>query len=183
MSLTRWFDRLSEASTRGLARRTSRRSMMSRLGTLLVGGALLPTLPVARADGKDGARMPPLDSEIDGPAGDPKSCEYWRYCGIDGNACACCGGSVTSCPPGTELSPIAWIGTCLNPVDQRHYIISYNDCCGTSFCGRCFCTRNEGDKPVYIPPKSNDITWCFGTSSQVYNCTMAAVIGVSERTG
>jgi len=180
MGLSRSFQKWSENSARKLARHTSRRSFITRLGTLLVGGAVLPLLPVARASGAS-ERMPPEDSKIEGAEGDPTKCEYWRYCGIDGNACACCGGSETSCPPGTELSTVAWIGTCKNPVDNRHYIISYNDCCGTANCGRCFCTRNEGDKPVYLPPKSNDITWCFGTKTNVYNCTMAAVIGVSKK--
>src|SRR5438045_5475538 len=30
----------------------------------------------------------------------------------DGFLCACCGGSSSSCPPGTAVSPITWIGTC-----------------------------------------------------------------------
>ena len=60
------------------------------------------------------------------------------------------------------MSPLTWIGTCRNPVDGKHYVISYNDCCGKNACGRCFCHRNEGDKPVYVPPKSNDIDWCMG---------------------
>ena len=180
MSLSNWFQNWSERSVRNLAQRTSRRSFLTRVGTILVGASAFPLLPVARAS-NDSKRMPPYDNEIEGAKGDPTSCDYWRYCGIDGNACACCGGSVSSCPPGTELSTVAWIGTCLNPVDGRNYIISYNDCCGTANCGRCFCTRNEDDKPVYLPPKSNDITWCFGTRTNVYNCTMAAVIGVSEK--
>ncbi len=171
--IDRWF----EISSREIARRTSRRSFLTRLGMVLVGAGVLPLLPVARAASSE--RMPE-DTLIDGPEGDPTDCEYWRYCAIDGAACACCGGTVSSCPPGTELSPIAWIGTCRNPVDGRDYIISYNDCCGKNSCHRCECTRNEGDKPVYIPSRSNDITWCFSTSSNVYHCTMAAVLGVAE---
>ena len=85
--------------------------------------------------------------------GDPLSCDYWRHCAIDGYLCGCCGGSVNSCPPGTEISPVSWIGTCTNPVDGNNYVISYNDCCGKSTCGRCFCNTNEGDKPVYIPSR------------------------------
>ncbi len=23
---------------------------------------------------------------------DETKCDYWRYCGVDGNLCACCGG-------------------------------------------------------------------------------------------
>ena len=42
-----------------------------------------------------------------------------------------------------EPVPLTWIGTCLNPADGVHYIISYNDCCGKTSCGRCLCNRNE----------------------------------------
>jgi len=167
--LDRWF----EVSTRQVAQRTSRRSFMSRLGVLLLGGSVLPLLPVARASATDD--LP--DEGLMGKEGDPKRCEYWRHCAIDGSPCSCCGGSQTACPPGTELSAITWIGTCRNPGDGKDYIISYNDCCGKSSCGRCMCFRSEGDKPVYLPQKSNDINWCQGTNSNVYHCTIAAVIG------
>ena len=169
-------DRWVEHSTRRVAQQSSRRSFLGRIGGLLAGGAALPLLPVARA--ADGARAAaPDESALDGPAGDPTSCEYWRHCGIDGFPCACCGGSETTCPPGTELSAITWIGTCHNPGDGKDYIVSYNDCCGKSPCGRCLCNRNEGDRPIYVPQKANDINWCQGTQSNVYHCTIAAVIG------
>ncbi len=77
------------------------------------------------------------------------------------------------------MSPITWLGTCRNPVDGKEYVISYNDCCGKSICGRCFCKRNEGDKPVYYTHKSNDINWCMGRVGVVYNSTTAIVVGVA----
>jgi methylamine dehydrogenase light chain len=86
---------------------------------------------------------------------------------------------MNSCPPGTEPSPVTWIGTCRNEADGRDYVISYNDCCGKSACGRCTCTRNEGDRPVYQPSKSNDINWCLGTTTNVYHCSTAVVIGLA----
>ena len=46
------------------------------------------------------------------------------------------------------------------PPTASDYVISYNDCCGKDFCGRCICNRNEGDKPAYITPRANDINWC-----------------------
>src|SRR5207249_3457799 len=134
----RWLDRLCEGVTRALARRTSRRSFLTRLGTALAGTAALPLLPVARADEHPAV---PDDAALHGEVGDPKSCNYWRHCAIDGFLCACCGGSQNTCPPGTEMSPLTWIGTCRNPGDGKDYIISYNDCCGQSLCMRCRCTR------------------------------------------
>jgi len=156
-------------STRFSARTLSRRSLITRLGQILVGTALVPVLPVARAS------SPKLEvAEI----GDPNSCDYWRYCAIDGFLCSCCGGTSSSCPPGAEPSPVTWVGTCENPADGKRYIISYNDCCGKATCGKCFCNRNEGDKPVYYPPKSNDINWCIGTNSNAYHCSTAVVVGL-----
>ena len=57
----------------------------------------------------------------------------------------------------------------------------YNDCCGKGFCGRCLCNRNEGEKPVYIVPKNNDINWCVGAKSTAYHCSTAIVLGVASR--
>jgi methylamine dehydrogenase light chain len=174
-SIDQWF----EARTRGVARGSGRRSFLARFGALLVGGAALPLLPVARAagGGDAGPRVPAPNESIDGPVGDPKSCEYWRHCAIDGSPCACCGGSAIACPPGTEVSPVTWVGTCRNPVDGKDYLISYNDCCGKTFCGRCMCNRNEGERPDYHWYRNNDINWCAGAKSQVYNCSIAVVLG------
>lgn len=171
MSKRSFLDQLSEEATRNLARRTSRRSLFARFGTLLAGAATLPLLPVARA----AAAAPATDAASD----DPLSCEYWRHCAVDGFLCGCCGGSSTQCPPGTEKSPVTWIGTCTNPNDDKAYIISYNDCCGEASCGRCFCHNNEGDTPVYMPTRSNDINWCLGTTSVAYHCSLSVVIGTA----
>lgn len=163
-----WLDQWTERRLRGIAQRSSRRSFLGRLGGLLAGAATLPLLPVAR-----GADKAP-------ESGDPTSCDYWRYCATDGFLCACCGGTASSCPPGTEMSPITWIGTCTNPVDNAAYVISYNDCCGKSACGNCACTRNEGDRPIYQPQLNNEYNWCLGTEHQTYNCSVARVIGKAD---
>ena len=42
-------DRMTQSASRRLARRTSRRSFIRRLGGWATGAALLPLLPVARA--------------------------------------------------------------------------------------------------------------------------------------
>jgi len=180
--VTWWLDRFVERGARDLAKRTSRRSFLARLGTALVGGASLPLLPVARAAEGNPARVPvPDDSKLTGDVGDPKSCNYWRHCAIDGFLCACCGGTQSACPPGTEMSPITWIGTCRNPGDGKDYVISYNDCCGASLCMRCRCTRTEGERPVYYTSKNNDLLWCFGTKSRAVHCSVAVVIGVATK--
>ena len=168
------FDAILEKTSRGLAKRTSRRGWLAALGTLVAGGAVLPLLPMARAAAPESSGTGGVPE-----SGDPLSCDYWRYCAIDGFLCGCCGGSASACPAGTQMSPITWVGTCRNPVDGRSYVISYNDCCGKTACGHCMCNRNEGDRPMYRPDKNNDINWCLGTDSSVYHCSTAVVIGLS----
>ena len=162
------FDRLFEDSARGVARRISRRSSLAQLGQLLVGAALVPVLPVNRV-----AHATSHDP------GDPTQCDYWRYCGFDGFLCSCCGGTVSQCPPGTSVSNVTWIGTCLNPADNKNYIISYNDCCGRGSCGQCLCNTNQGETPVYRPQLNNDIVWCFGAENMSCHCTIGAVLGAA----
>jgi methylamine dehydrogenase light chain len=169
-------DALIERIARGVARRTSRRRFLGSIGAALFGAAVVPLLPVAR-----GESPPPGHRDPDKDPGDPQSCEYWRHCAIDGFLCSCCGGSVHSCPPGTEPSAITWVGTCHNPGDGHDYIVSYNDCCGKSECGRCLCNRNEGDKPLYVPFKSNDYNWCAGSKTGIaYHCSTARIVGVAK---
>lgn len=174
----KWLDDIAEESTRAVARRSSRRSLLGRLAATLVGASALPLLPVER-----GAAAEPNTSDPGAPreTGDPTTCEYWRYCGIDGFLCSCCGGSYTSCPPGTEAAVVTWIGTCHNPADGKDYILSYNDCCGKSSCGRCLCNRNEGDTPLYEPFLSNDYNWCVGSKADIaYHCTVSRVVGLAR---
>lgn len=172
-------DRLAERLSRDLARRTSRRSLLTRLGALLVASPVFPLLPVARA-----LAQPPgrglSDFERNAQTKDDKRCDYWRYCAIDGWLCSCCGGGVHTCPPGSEPSPTAWIGTCLNPDDGRSYLIAYRDCCGKGLCTTgegCRCNATDRELPVYRAQSDNDILWCFGTTSMSYHCSTSALIG------
>ena len=175
------FDKFVERSARKLAHNTSRRSLLTRLGAVVAGTATIPLLPVARASAAEGG-YPGVGKQTTGnpqDPGDPASCDYWRYCAISGFLCACCGGSANTCPAGSEMSPITWIGTCQNPADGRSYIISYNDCCGAPECSRCACNRNEGDRPMVRPQASNDINWCLGTTNISYTCSTAIIVGVA----
>ncbi len=167
-------DRLAESSARRLAQRTSRRGFLGILGQLLAGAAAVPLLPIDRSHRALGAESGKHTSE------DPQSCEYWKYCAIDGFLCSCCGGSSHSCPAGTTPSPITWIGTCHNASDGRDYIGSYNDCCGKPACGNCTCTRNINEKPLYRPSRNNDLNWCVANSNANYHCSVSVVLGVAE---
>jgi len=176
----RWLDFIAESSTRVVARHTSRRGFLGSLGALLIGAAgSLPLLPVARGATQDGEK--PTAAKPDNSQ-DPTSCEYWRHCAIDGYLCGCCGGSQNTCPPGTQQSAVTWVGTCHNPADGRDYVVSYNDCCGKSTCGRCLCNRNERDMPLYAPFESNDYNWCSGSSKAniPYHCSTARIVAVAK---
>ncbi len=172
-----WLDAAFEHSARAAAQRTSRRSALARIGRLLVGASVaLPVLPFDRsghaATAQGGAKS---------DAKDDRQCDYWKYCAVDGFLCSCCGGSVNSCPPGTEPSKVSWIGTCRNPADGKDYLISYFDCCGKSACGRCLCNTNLGERPAYRITLHNDINWCMGSTSTMFHCTASLLVGVAEK--
>lgn len=178
-----WFDQLFESSARDVASRVSRRSFIGRLGVAIAGASALPLLPVMRNGRAEAAGVltPAQSGGSQVPTwNDPKSCDYWAYCATDGWLCSGCGGTSSKCPPGTEASPIAWIGTCKNPGDGKSYVVSYNDCCGKSQCQSAFCSRNEGDTPRYRPQRSNSITWCHGGVSSTYHCTVSRLMAVAE---
>lgn len=176
-------DKLVERLTRGMAQRTSRRDLLTRMGAALVAAPFFPLLPVARdarAAAAPATREPLSDFERNAQSKDPNRCDYWRHCAIDGALCGCCGGGLHTCPPGSEPSPTAWVGTCRNPDDGRSYLIAYRDCCGKSLCASgkdCMCDGTDREMPVYRPQGDNDIIWCFGKSSMTYHCSTAALIG------
>ncbi|MFO1074944.1 MAG: methylamine dehydrogenase light chain [Geminicoccaceae bacterium] len=169
------FDDVVQRGTRYLAGRTSRRSMLGRVGRTLGGAAVaIPVLPVDRV-----AKF--AHAAETAAATDNQACEYWRYCAFDGFLCTCCGGGVSGCPAGTTNSSVSWVGTCRNPIDNTDYLISYNDCCGKSSCGRCACNTNLNERPAYLMGVHNDINWCMAEpGSQIYHCTVAVVVGVGE---
>ena len=124
--MTSPFDKMSERLTRNLARFSSRRGFLSKLGVALLAAPAFPLLPVARtaraAEPKGAA--PKTDFERNAQTTDDTKCNYWKYCGSDGVLCSCCGGGHHTCPPGAEPSPISWIGTCVNPQDGKSFVIA-----------------------------------------------------------
>ncbi len=180
----RWFldliDRQAERRVRRIAHSHGRRSLLGRLGVALVGGAVLPMLPFDRSGQFGTAQAAGAGKAKSNPAADdPTKCEYWRNCALDGFLCTCCGGSVTSCPPGAEASKVSWVGTCLNPADGRQYLVSYNDCCGKGSCGECLCNNNERERPGYRLGVHNDINWCMANTSSMFHCTTSVIVGVA----
>ena len=180
----RWFldliDRATERRVRQVAHSHGRRSLVTRLGVALVGGAVLPMLPFDRSGQFGAAHAAGAAKAKSNPvADDPTKCEYWRYCAFDGYLCSCCGGSLTQCPPGTEASKVSWVGTCLNPTDNRQYLISYNDCCGKASCGECLCNNNERERPGYRMGVHNDVNWCMANTSLMFHCTTSVIVGVA----
>jgi methylamine dehydrogenase light chain len=181
-------DAFGERLARHLADRTSRRSVLGRLGTLLVAAPVIPLLPMQRASAaqpksiasQDAHSVNETDFSRAAQTHDETACNYWRYCGVDGNMCACCGGGIHSCPPGSQPSPTAWIGSCINPEDRRTYLIAYRDCCGASTCGHCSCVGTDHAMPIYRPQTNNHIIWCIGTSSMEYHCSMAVLVGLAD---
>lgn len=172
---------VSEKLLRIVASNTSRRGLLGRLGAFLVAAPLFPLLPVsrARAAGKDRSVQARTEFARHAQTKDDTKCDYWRYCAVDGSLCTCCGGGLHSCPAGTQASPTSWVGTCINPDDNKAYLIAYRDCCGAADCGQCGCDNTDRETQTYRPQGNNDIIWCFGVNSMEYHCSTAVMVGVA----
>ncbi len=169
------FDKRIESESRRLARLTSRRGVLSRIGKILLGAAIMgPLLPVDRTFGQS------KTAGADDHSNDESHCDYWKYCALDGMRCTCCGGSASDCPPGTSLSKVGWIGTCHNKQDGKSYLIKYSDCCGKSSCGQCYCGANKDERPGYRMGVYNDINWCMADELTTVHCTLTLVVGIVE---
>jgi methylamine dehydrogenase light chain len=164
-----WVDRFAERRVRRAAQLISRRSVLVRLGGIMVGTIALPMLPFDRSG----------RAYAGGKSEDDTSCDYWRNCALDGFLCTCCGGTVHACPPGAEASKITWVGTCSNPKEGKDYLVSYNDCCGKTACGRCLCNYNDRERPGYRMGVHNDINWCMANNETMYHCTVSAIVGTA----
>ena len=172
-SIAKRLDKTVEDNARKSARRHGRRSALAKMGGVMAGAFALKALPFDRAWG--------ATPSSNGMGSDDQACDYWRYCALDGYLCTTAGGSVSSCPVGSEASEVSWVGTCHNPGDGRDYLISYYDCCGkTAFNGSQFCLRSEGERPGYSMGLHNDINWCMANANKGYHCTVALVVGTAE---
>ena len=170
-------DLLFERSSRKVANVTSRRKALARFGSWLAVGTAAPLLlPIDRVSRAHAAEV----TGKPGDPGDPNSCDYWRYCALDGNLCNDCGGTLTSCPPGAEASKVSWVGTCRNPNDGKDYLVSYNDCCGKAMCNGTSCLTSERERPGYRMGLHNDINWCMANTSMGYHCTVAVLVGIAD---
>lgn len=178
-SITAWLDAATESATRHTAQSMGRRHVLTRLGTYMVAGTMVPMLPFDRSGGAAFA----FGAEgKDAQDTDDTACDYWRYCALGGRLCTTCNGSVSECTPGTEASVVTWVGTCENPADGRHYLISYQDCCGGGGCGGevTSCSNNIRERPGYRMGLHNGINWCMANDAQTYHCTVALIVGVEE---
>ena len=178
MNFLTWIDALTERSTRKVASHSTRRGFLVGVSKLLVATAFtLPVLPFDRSSSALAANKSAVPKK---PEPTDTDCDYWRYCSVDGFLCTCCGGSMTTCPPGTTPSAVSWVGTCRNPADGRDYLVSYNDCCGRTTCGRCLCNTNMRERPGYRMGVHNDVNWCMANQSSLYHCTVSIIVGVEE---
>lgn len=167
-TLFKKFDKTVETNIRSTARTHGRRSFLARAGSMMLGAAVAtPILP--------------FDRRANASTAVEDACSYWRQCAIDGFLCSESGGSLTTCPPGSTVSAVSWVGTCNNPDDGKDYLVSYNDCCGKpALHSATFCNNNKGERPGYKMGLYNDINWCMANTDKGYHCTVSVVVGLAE---
>ena len=133
-------DSFSETRLRKSARNIGRRHFLAKTGVLLVGTGVMPLLPFNRGMSNAYAAEKATTDDTD--------CSYWRYCALDGNLCTSSGGTVTTCPAGSEASRDSRVGTCLIPHDSKNYPASYSDCFGTATVRNYVtCSPRQGERP------------------------------------
>jgi methylamine dehydrogenase light chain len=166
---------------RRVAHRHGRRSLITRLGVALVGGAALPMLPFDRSGQFTGAQAAGAgQGEAQGrPGARPAEVRVLALLRLRRLPVHLLRRQPDQCPPGTEASKVSWVGTCLNPQDGRQYLVSYNDCCGKASCGECLCNNNERERPGYRLGVFNDINWCMANTSPMFHCTTSVIVGVA----
>ena len=168
-------DKRAEATARKSAQQFGRRSFLAKAGVFMAGAAVVPLLPFDRSTGLA------MASGMGGDVNDEFDCQYWRHCALDGSLCSTSGGTMTTCPPGSEASKVAWVGTCRNPNDGKDYLVSYNDCCGRAQVESAkHCFRSDRERPGYRMGLHNDINWCMANTNKGYHCTVSMVVGIAD---
>jgi hypothetical protein len=185
--LRAWIDRLIERLCEWLDDMLPGHGRLAFVGTALVGGPGLLTLPVDRQFGANALLMSfERDAGFTGVGDTPgnnldRNCGFWAYCHISGQPCVRCGGKnwVLSgappvmqrdskriakfwCPKGKE-GGTSWYGCCRNPKGVPK-MIAFFDCCGKGNCSPAqWCHK--------WPDAKN---WCYGSSSSTseYYCTI-----------
>jgi len=123
---------------------------------MILGASMVPLLPIDRVAATARAE------ETKGSVDDDTSCDYWKYCAVDGFLCSCCGGGSHDCPPGASPSPTSWSAPAVIRQMAATISFSYRDCCGKTSCGRCLCANTISEMPLYRPQLDSDLIWCFG---------------------
>ncbi len=161
-----WMDRRIQSVSESLWLWLPPSSPVVAVGNTLAGVPNLVHLPLERrgmSRGGDSGRAGGLQAMSSSAGGgvsplDPSvNCSSPQYCKIHGHPCACCGGSDTSCPPGTSRG--SYWGACCSG-----RTIWFLDCCGGT---------NACPDSCPICTNSNEPNWCAGAGGWVYRCTLA----------
>ena len=180
-----------------MSERTSRRSMLGMLGRWGMGAAgvaIIGSLPVTRAAiasdapkemiagaGRTAAAAgdPSLFPAFD-ETGDSSTCEYWRWCNMDGTPSAVRRRRCHHLRPAASPSAEFWVGCCTNPDTGKTYLIAYYDCCGAPSCSNAFCGEPDMQAVMYDPVlqklRPGNHLVCLRRVSACA-CTMAPIIG------
>ena len=177
------FDSWFERSARGVAQHSSRRSAMAKLGKVLVGSAMLPLLPSIAP------RMRPMRHRARRlrPAardGGKRRSDELRLLEILRDrrlAVQLLRRHVEQLPTGHDAFADHVDRHVPQSARRFDYIVSYNDCCGKTSCGKCFCNRNEREKPLYKLSLNNDINWCMANGNSNYHCSVSVLLGAAKQ--
>jgi len=167
-----WLDGFVEDVSKWVARNTSPQGVLATTSRV-AGVSTVSPLPLDRRDeievDKTHDHQHRLKTPIEDPvgrlaamAGHPQkgtpTCSDPQYCNMHGHPCACCDGSDTTCPSGTEIGHY-WSFCCSGRS------IYFTDCCGRGKkCNTTSCPFCEN---------SSQPNWCGGMGGNVYVCTMA----------
>jgi methylamine dehydrogenase light chain len=155
-----WIDRVLEGASRRIATGSTRRSLLARLSTLLLGAVGVKV--VAAAPFKPHLYEAAINESL---AQDP--CSAWEYCGIHGYPCSLCNpndGDET-CPAGTTMGTGYWAACCADTASYS-WTLWYYDCCATPAAVTCPPNICKGSKDC----DQANLAWCPGF--QNYNCTI-----------